>query len=139
MTVFCAGTFDLLHVGHINLLLFCRQQAGHNGKVIMSIDSDKKIKKDKGDDRPIFKYTDRLLALESIRLNNLRVVDLVIEHPSNEYLLDSIKLYKPDAIVVGGDYQDKEVIGSGVSKVIYYPRDYRFSSSGIIEAIKRKL
>jgi len=105
----------------------------------MSIDSDKKIKKDKGDDRPIFKYTDRLTALDALRLNNGRVVDLVIEHSSNEYLLDVIKLYKPDAIVVGGDYENREVIGSEVSKVLYYPRDYRFSSSGIIEAIKRKL
>lgn len=138
MTIFCSGCFDVLHVGHINILLFCRQQAGDDGKVIISLDSDGKIRKDKGDNRPIFSFEERKEAIEALRLNNRKVIDLVTEHLNNDYLLEEIRLYKPDLLVVGSDYADKDVVGEDETDVAYYPRDYRFSSSNIIGRIIHK-
>ena len=48
MKVWTNGCFDVLHRGHIELFRFCKLLAGSDGEVIVGIDSDKKVKKDKG-------------------------------------------------------------------------------------------
>ena len=49
-TVWCNGTFDILHPGHIQLFKVARSLGD---RVIVATDNDEKIKKDKGDDRPV--------------------------------------------------------------------------------------
>ena len=46
MKVWTNGCFDVLHRGHLELFKFCKILAGSDGKVIVGIDSDKKVKKD---------------------------------------------------------------------------------------------
>ena len=48
--VWCNGTFDILHPGHIQLFKVARSLGN---KVIVATDTDEKIKADKGDHRPI--------------------------------------------------------------------------------------
>ena len=45
--VYTGGTFDLFHSGHVNLLKKCKEVAGINGKVIVSLNTDEFIKKAK--------------------------------------------------------------------------------------------
>jgi cytidyltransferase-like protein len=77
MNIFTAGCFDILHSGHINLLLFCRQLAGPNGKVHVSLDDDEKVKRDKGDHRPIFSWSERFNQINSIQFIGQRIVDYI--------------------------------------------------------------
>src|SRR6185369_23995 len=138
MKIFTNGTYDVLTVAHINLLLFCRQIAGVNGTVIVSLDSDKKITIDKGINRPIFKFSERHDAISSITCYGNQVVSAIDSHDDNNLLEERISIMKPDYIVVGSDYKDKYVVGSEHAKVIFFERDKRFSSTKIIEACRRQ-
>ena len=58
------GCFDILHRGHMEMFKHAKL-LGH--KLIVGIDSDNKVKKDKGEDRPINNQYDRKYFLESIK------------------------------------------------------------------------
>ena len=51
--VWCNGTFDILHPGHIQLFKVARSLGR---KVIVATDTDEKIKADKGDHRQSMIY-----------------------------------------------------------------------------------
>jgi bifunctional ADP-heptose synthase (sugar kinase/adenylyltransferase) len=133
MKVFTAGCFDVLSVGHFNLLMFCRQLAGPNGEVYVSLDTDLKIMIDKGEARPIFSFRERREAIEAIKMFGKSIVDYTKDHDNNEDLQKYIDWVRPDAIVVGSDYINKIVVGGGEYPVHYFERDHRFSSTEIIE------
>ena len=48
--VWTNGCFDILHRGHIELFHYAKSLGD---ELIVGIDSDKKVKEDKGEDRPI--------------------------------------------------------------------------------------
>ncbi|HTJ52595.1 MAG TPA: adenylyltransferase/cytidyltransferase family protein [Cyclobacteriaceae bacterium] len=137
MIVVVGGCFDVLHVGHINMLMFCRQIVGQNGTVIVSIDSDDKIAKDKGADRPIFNVFEREDALMALTAYGNKVVNEVLRHHDNEELLQIIEKIRPDYIVSCDEYRGR-VVGAEYAEVIYFKKDARFSSTKIIEACRRK-
>ena len=47
--VFTNGCFDILHQGHYALFKYCRDLAGEDGKVVLGIDTDERIKANKGE------------------------------------------------------------------------------------------
>ncbi|MAD80596.1 MAG: bifunctional heptose 7-phosphate kinase/heptose 1-phosphate adenyltransferase, partial [Planctomycetaceae bacterium] len=63
-TVFTNGVFDLLHVGHVRLLQFARQQ-GDN--LIVAINSDASVRRIKGPSRPIVSADERVEILQALR------------------------------------------------------------------------
>lgn len=136
-TIITAGVFDVVHFGHASLLLYCRRLAGPDGRVIVSVDSDDKVKRDKGEDRPIFSVDHRIDQIQSLVCDNRKVVDQVCMHEDNADLLRIVVLIRPDIIVVGDSYMNKPVVGSEVSKVICFPQT-GISSTQIIEACQRK-
>lgn len=138
MRVFVAGCFDVLTVGHFNLLMFARRIAGDAGEVILSIDTDAKIMKDKLR-RPVFNRNDRYIALASIKGygSKYNLIDSIWSHNDNIELMSLIKTANPDYIIVGSDYKNKNVIGSDIADVIYFNRDEKFSSTKIIEACRK--
>jgi cytidyltransferase-like protein len=138
MKVFVAGAFDCLHVGHFNLLLFCRQIAGEHGEIFVSIDTDEKIRKDKGDGRPIMGEWQRWKAIASIRMNGKPLIKKIYTHYDDICLRTIISDVQPDYIIVGSDYQGKNVIGSDKHAVIYFRRDDNFSTTDIIKACQSK-
>ena len=131
--VFTNGCFDILHVGHIRYL----SKAKKLGNIlIVGLNSDKSVKKLKGDNRPINIFEDRATLLAS-----LRFVDLVIifEEKTPENL---IKKIKPDILVKGGDYDIEDIVGyktvienGGEVKVLGFQDGY--SSSNYINKIKK--
>ena len=62
--VWCNGTFDILHPGHIQLFKAARALGD---RVIVATDTDEKIKNDKGDSRPINDLCHRVAMLEAIK------------------------------------------------------------------------
>lgn len=124
MNIWSNGCFDIIHIGHIELLKF----ASSLGDLYVGIDSDDRIKKNKGNNRPINSAKTRYEILSSIKfVKNVDVFD------SDISLCQLIKKYSIDIIVIGDDYKDKKVIGSDlVKKVIFYPKIPNISTSNIL-------
>ncbi len=107
--VFTNGCFDILHAGHVKYL----QEAKSFGDVlILGLNSDDSIKRIKGEGRPINSEDDRAIVLAS-----LESVDYVIKFDEDTpYKI--IEKIAPDVLVKGGDYKDREVVGSELSKEV---------------------
>ena len=138
-TVFTNGCFDIIHPGHFNLLSYCRKLAGDCGEVIVALDSDEKVKKDKGQSSPIFSFKERHNALLSLCDDtyyfNGPVVDEIYQFSTNEELHELIKKIKPDIIVKGTDWKDN-VVGSDLAKVEHFIIYPQFSTTKIINRCK---
>lgn len=133
------GVFDILTPGHFNLLTFCRHIADveGRGKVIVCIDEDMKVMADKGLQRPVFEVHERAKALLDLRIGDKQLIDGVHFFTTNLMLLHLIKRERPDYIVKGSDWEGKTVVGSEVSKVVFFPRmDY--STTEIIRRVLDK-
>lgn len=120
-----------MHAGHFKMLLFARQLAGPTGKVIVSLDSDEKIKKDKGEDRPIFSLGERF---EMIKY--LGIVDMIHKHGDNHELASNIWSASPDYILVGENYKGYKVVGDDRATVIYFKLLGGVSTTEIITRIR---
>ena len=128
-TVFTNGCFDILHKGHIELLKFCSTLGD---KVIVAINSDSSVKSIKGNDRPINSQEDRKLILESIRY----VDSVIIFEEETPYRL--IKSINPDIIVKGGDYNEEDVVGNDISKVVIFDYIENYSTTKTIQHISSR-
>jgi D-beta-D-heptose 7-phosphate kinase/D-beta-D-heptose 1-phosphate adenosyltransferase len=106
--VWVNGTFDVLHIGHIELL----KHANTFGSVRVGLDSDERIKQKKGNNRPLNTLQDRIDFISAIKY-----VDDVVSFNSDDELIDRIKEYEPDIMVIGDDYTYQQIIG-----VEYIPR-----------------
>ena len=101
---------------------------------LVGIDSDKKVKVDKGNDRPINKEQDRKFMLESIRH-----VDKVFIFNSKQELEDLIKLVKPNIMVIGSDWKGKKVVGQEYAQEInFFDRIPKYSTTNIIKEYKNE-
>lgn len=124
--IFTNGCFDILHLGHINLLKFCKSL---NGLVIVGLNSDNSIKRLKGPNRPINNQITRKAILESIRyVDNVIIFDQLTP-------LKLIESIKPDIIVKGSDYDEKNVIGNHIAKVILFDYMHGHSTTKTIQSI----
>jgi len=126
--VFVNGCFDIIHVGHIELFKY----ASSLGDLLMvALDSDDKVKTDKGGDRPINNLIDRLEIVRSIKY-----VDSVSFFNNKEQLEGLVKLFRPDIMVVGSDWRGKQIVGSQhAGEVKYFDRIPGYSTSATIESI----
>ena len=127
--VFTNGCFDLLHKGHLDLL---SNAAGFGDKLFVGLNSDKSVKKLKGDSRP--KQNERTRAQKLLELNFVNHV-IIFEDLTPQKLVHAIS---PDVLVKGGDYKKSEIVGAknvissgGVVKIV--PLTPGFSTTSIIE------
>jgi len=124
MKVWVNGTFDVLHVGHLRLLEF----ASRYGDLRVGIDSDKRVKELKGPDRPFNTTEDRKYFLES-----LKSVKEVVVFDSRQELINLVKDYQPDYMIVGDDYKDQTVYGSEHAKnLIFFQKIPEYSTTKIL-------
>lgn len=134
--VYTCGCFDILHLGHFTLFNYCKELAGKNGRIVVGVDTDRKIKIDKGYNRPIFSQDERIDALKDL----FEVLDVFYEihlFDTNEELYEMIKMSQPTYIVKGADWAGK-VIGSDLAKVKLFDRMEDYSSTEIIRRILEK-
>ncbi|MBF7043848.1 D-glycero-beta-D-manno-heptose 1-phosphate adenylyltransferase, partial [Campylobacter volucris] len=125
---FSNGCFDILHFGHIKYL----EKAKRLGDIlIIGLNSDVSVKRLKGENRPINSEFQRACMLAS-----LYFVDYVVIF-DEDTPLKLIEFLKPDILVKGADYKDKEVVGSNlVKKVELIEFEEGFSTTNIIKRIK---
>ena len=130
--VFTNGCFDLIHLGHIEILA---RSADYGDKLIIGVNSDLSIKKLKGENRPIIEESSRIKQLSA-----LEFVDAVVifDEDTPIKLIESIK---PNVITKGGDYTAKNIVGNEVvsqknGEVVIIPLTQGFSTTSILNKIK---
>jgi len=124
--VWTNGCFDILHRGHIELFKYAKSLGD---ELIVGIDSDEKVKKDKGEGRPINNLNDRAFILQSIKY-----IDRVIKFDSTDELRRLVKDIKPDIMVIGSDWEGKDVIGQEYTKELrFFDRVGNYSTTKILE------
>jgi len=133
--VFTNGCFDILHMGHIDLL----NKARNFGDVlVLGLNTDNSVKKIKGLERPINNQSERAEIL-----SNLEKVDYIVYFDENDPC-KIISELKPDVHVKGGDYDPNNYEQMPEAKVVH---DYGGrveiidlvkgkSTTGIIERMK---
>ena len=126
MKVWTNGCFDILHRGHIELFRYAKSLGE---ELVVGIDSDEKVKKDKGESSPINNLQDRIYMLQSIKY-----IDKVVPFDTTKELDDTLKWYKPDIMVIGSDWKGKEVIGEfWTKKLVFFDRVGDYSTTKILE------
>ena len=129
VTVWTNGCFDILHRGHLEMLQYARSLGS---KLIVGIDSDQKVREDKGSDRPINTQTDRHFMLQS-----LQCVDDVVIFNSREDLESLIQTIEPDIMVIGSDWRGKEVVGQQyAARLEFFDRVGDYSTTNMLESLK---
>ena len=146
-TVFTNGCFDILHPGHYQLLLYCRHLA-EGDAVYVAIDTDEKIKREKGSHRPYYDEEERVNLMMTLtsdgKLDSCGygkyLIDWVDTFNTDEELHALIKRLQPDYIVKGEDWKHKHVVGSDIATVHFAPTYYKdfFSTSHIEKRILDK-
>ncbi|EIL5416745.1 adenylyltransferase/cytidyltransferase family protein, partial [Escherichia coli] len=121
------GTFDVFHVGHINIL----ERASKLGDyLIVGVSSDK-LNFSKKNRFPIYSEKDRVKIISSLRFVN----EVFIEE-SLELKLEYIKKYNVDLLVMGDDWAGKFDWVKSNCEVIYLPRTPSISTTEIIEIVR---
>ena len=128
-TVITFGTFDLFHIGHLNILRRAKQ-LGDRLIVGVSTDALNFSKKQK---YPVYSQQERLEIVSSIIF-----VDGVFFEESLEKKPEYIKLFSADVLVMGDDWKGKfdfckDLCGC---EVVYLPRTEGISSTMIKEGLK---
>ena len=98
--VFTNGVFDILHVGHLTYL---EEARGLGDVLIVGVNSDRSVKTNKGDKRPINPEKNRAEMLLGLKFVDFTVI---FDEKTPENLLD---LLKPDIHVKGGDYKKEDL------------------------------
>jgi glycerol-3-phosphate cytidylyltransferase len=125
-TVITFGTFDVFHVGHINIL----QRASSLGDTLIVGVSTDKLNFDKKGRNPIYSEYDRMKII-----NSLRYVNLCFPEESLERKADYIKRYNADVLVMGDDWKGKFDHFKELCDVVYLKRTPSVSTTEIIEVI----
>jgi len=101
--VFTNGVFDLLHPGHIDVLIGARRQGD---ALVVGLNSDDSVRRLKGPERPV-----RTEAERSYVLAALAAVDVVVVFDQDTPLELVLRL-RPDVLVKGGDYSESTIVGA---------------------------
>jgi D-beta-D-heptose 7-phosphate kinase/D-beta-D-heptose 1-phosphate adenosyltransferase len=128
--VFTNGCFDILHRGHVTYLTFARNQGD---ALVVAVNSDASVKRNKGDDRPINSEEDRAYVLAS-----LRAVDYVVIFDDEEPK-DLIAQILPQVLVKGSDWahyvSGREIVEANGGQVVLAEMVEGRSTTGTIERI----
>ena len=126
--IFTNGCFDVLHRGHLELFKYAKSL----GYLYVGVDSDAKVKLDKGKHRPCNSLEDRIEMLES-----LRFIDEVRSFNDTQGLEDLVKEISPDVLIMGSDWRGKKVIGKQYATDLqFFERIGGYCTTGILNYIK---
>ena len=98
--VFTNGVFDLIHIGHLQLLQKARMMGD---RLVIGIDSDEHA-------RSLGKKPPRPINCQDFRKNVLQSIKWVDEVVIFDDLEEIIKKTRPDILVKGGDYTEDKVV-----------------------------
>ena len=116
------GTFDLLHVGHINILERTKKLCDY---LVVGVSTDDLSLAKKGF-RPVYSQDERLKIVGS-----LRVVDFVFFEESLEQKAEYIRRFHADVLVMGQDWAGKFDHLGDLCEVLYLPRTPHISTTQV--------
>lgn len=132
VVVFTNGVFDLLHPGHVDILVAARALGD---ALVVGVNTDDSVRRLKGPERPVRGDHERahvLAALES--------VDAVVLFDTDTPL-GLIRALMPDVLVKGGDYSVETVVGAGEviargGRVVIVPLTPGHSTTSTVERMR---
>ncbi|MBI3292732.1 MAG: adenylyltransferase/cytidyltransferase family protein [Elusimicrobia bacterium] len=125
------GCFDLLHVGHLQLL---RRAQRYGDWLIVAVNSDRSVRALKGSGRPLVPARERTQLLAA-----LEGVDFVtiFDEPTPARV---IRHLRPDVLVKGADYRTGEIVGrTWAKRTVRVPLVRGHSTTGLIQGVWRLL
>ena len=130
--VFTNGVFDLLHPGHVDVLLGARR-AGD--ALIVAVNSDESVRRLKGPSRPVRGEAERAYVLAAFEM-----VDCVVVF-DQDTPLELIERLRPDVLVKGGDYAEDTIVGASQVRswggsVVVVPLTPGQSTTNIIRTLR---
>lgn len=130
--VFTNGVFDLLHPGHVDVLVAARR-AGD--ALVVGVNGDASVRRLKGPTRPVRREAERAYVLAAFE-----AVDAVVLF-DEDTPLSLVRHLQPDVIVKGGDYSEATIVGAPDVRarggdVVVVPITPGQSTTSIIEKLR---
>ena len=126
-TVITFGTFDVFHVGHLNIF---ERALSYGDRLVVGISTDALSISKKGRS-PVYSQQERSAIVAA-----LRCVDEVFWEESLEEKEQYIRRYNADVLVMGDDWAGKFDWLSGLCAIEYLPRTPAISTTELIEKIQ---
>ena len=132
--VFTNGVFDLLHPGHVDVIVGARRCGD---ALVIGVNSDASVRRLKGPERPVRNEAERAYVLGA-----LEAVDAVVVF-DEDTPLELVRLLQPDVIVKGGDYVEASIVGAAEVRarggdVVVIPLTPGQSTTSIIEKLRAR-
>jgi rfaE bifunctional protein nucleotidyltransferase chain/domain len=129
--VFTNGVFDILHPGHVRYL---RDARSHGDLLIVGLNSDASVRRNKGPSRPINPEQERAEVLGA--LDCVDAVSIFDDETPDAI----IKRVQPDVLVKGADWPADQIVGrdtveSRGGKVILAPVEQGYSTTAIVNKV----
>ena len=130
--VFTNGVFDLLHPGHVRYL---RHAKSLGDALIVGVNSDGSVRRNKGTGRPIVPDTERAELLAA-----LEPVDAVAIF-EEDTPFEIVAAIQPDVLVKGADWAEDAIVGRDIveargGKVVRINVEPGYSTSSIVTKIR---
>ena len=130
--MFTNGVFDLLHPGHVDVLIAARREGD---ALVVGLNSDASVRRLKGPDRPVRAEQARAYVLAA-----LEMVDAVVVF-EQDTPLELIRFLQPDVLVKGGDYTESTIVGAADvrgrgGRVVVVPLTPGQSTTSIVEKVR---
>lgn len=127
MRIITFGTFDMFHIGHLNIMERAKASGTH---LTVGVSSDA-LNFSKKQRFPVCCERDRMRIVKA-----LACVDEVFLEDSLELKAEYIAAHKADCLVMGDDWQGKFDHLKPLCEVIYLPRTPAISTTQLIEVVK---
>ena len=127
-TVITFGTFDLFHIGHLNIL---RRAATLGDRLVVGISTDE-LSFSKKKRSPIYPIADRMKIVEAIKY-----VDLVFPEHSLEEKHFYIQKYGATVLAMGDDWRGRFDMFRELCEVVYFPRTLGTSTTETLANVKK--
>ncbi len=122
------GTFDVFHIGHLNIL---KRAAEYGDQLFVGVSSDRLNIEKKGR-APIYSEPERLAIVQHIK----PVTDVFVED-SLELKAKYLRDHNADVLVMGNDWEGKFDHLRDICEVVYLPRTEGISTTETIHKIKK--
>lgn len=123
------GTFDMFHIGHLNLL---NRLKSLGDKLIVAVSTDE-FNSIKGK-KTLIPFEQRALIVQ-----NIKCVDMVISEENWEQKIYDIKKYNVDIFAMGDDWKGKFDFLKDYCKVVYLPRTQNISTTELKKELNKYL
>lgn len=132
--VFTNGVFDLLHPGHVDVIVGARRCGD---ALVVGLNSDASVRRLKGPGRPVRPARERAYVLAA-----LEAVDAVVVF-EQDTPLELVRALEPDVIVKGGDYHPDSVVGAAEvrargGRVVIIPLTPGHSTTSTLERLRER-